>query len=89
MAKSLVITASANLVVPVSNAKVISVILCGGSDASTVEVFDGTQSAGSSIAKLAAVANESAPPLECEIDTTKGVSVTLTGTGSKAFVIYE
>lgn len=46
---------------------------------------------GTSIGKLACVANESASPLvpECGILTTNGISVRLSGTSAKAHLLYE
>lgn len=47
---------------------------------------------GESIAKLAAVPNESAPPSifdYCGVLTTKGVSVRISGTSAKGHLTYE
>ena len=46
---------------------------------------------GTSIGKLQAVANESAPPLSIDggFLTTKGISARISGTGAKGHLIYE
>lgn len=89
MAKSIVVTSDTDLALPVGNATIKGIMLCAGSANATVEVFDGTVAAGVSIGKLAAVTNETAPPLITDIDTKNGVSVDIGGTGAKAFLIYE
>lgn len=90
MSKTIPITSSADLIIALRNTKVTGVRLCAGTGATgVIEIFDGTQAAGTSIAKLSAVANESAPPLEMEIDTTHGISATISGSGAKAWVDYE
>lgn len=59
----------------------------GGNDA-TITVSTITDS-GSLVAKLAAVANESAPPVELCTLTTKGISVRISGTNAKGHVYYD
>src|SRR3990167_6080334 len=60
-----------------------------GTDA-TVKVLT-VSDVGDSIAKLACVANESAPPFisDCGVLTTKGISVRISGTSAKGHITYE
>src|SRR3990167_7896246 len=60
-----------------------------GADA-TVKVLT-VSDVGDSIAKLACVANESAPPFisDCGALTTKGISVRISGTSAKGHITYE
>lgn len=95
MAKSLPITADVDAFLPVRNTIIKGVLLCAGTGANAViEIYDAATvaagaSAGSSVVKLAAVTNESAAPICCDILTTNGVSVDITGAGAKAFLIYD
>lgn len=59
-----------------------------GNDDLTITVSTITD-AGTSVAKLQAVANESAAPLDCEILTTNGISARISGASAKGHLVYE
>ena len=83
------ITASADTITPARNTKLCTVLLdAGAAVAATVEIFDGTQSAGKSVAKLSATAGTS-QSIELELLVTSGISATISGTGATAYVYYE
>lgn len=88
MAKTLVVTADTDNFIP-GKCTIEGVQLCAAAANAIVEVFDGTVATGTSVAKIACVANESAPPLDCDIDIINGVSIDITGAGAKAFITYE
>lgn len=59
-----------------------------GNDGLTVTVSTITD-AGTSVAKLQAVANETSNPLELDLLVTNGVSVRISGASAKGYLYYE
>lgn len=89
MAKSLVVAADTNLLLPVRNTRIKAIVLCAAAANSVVEIWDGaTVGAGQSVAKLACVPNTSVS-FYGDIDTIAGISVDMTGAAAKAYIIYE
>lgn len=61
----------------------------GGTGSSGTITVSTITDAGTSIAKLASVANESAPPVTTHRDCSEGVSARISGTSAKGYLIYE